>query len=517
VTPTTTAATRDDERIKDAYDSIPYRSRARTETHPEHLAMLAFLYGLQAAPADQCRVLELGCGDGGNLLPLALAYPNSHFVGVDLAPLQMEEGKQLANQLGITNLELQITSFFDLPNTIKPFDYIIVHGVFSWINPDAQHQLLEVCRDLLTPHGVLFISYNTFPGWHFDRGLRQMLLFATKQCTTLPEKVHQAKRLVHLLAKHANDSPTGHASLARQWEKRILQAPGDQYLAHEFLSENNHPVYFQDFVAMANKHGLRYLANADEGATTPENFGEHVAYAVESEGNERVTKQQIFDILRNCRFRETLLCHDQHDLFDHPQIQDLSSFHLLSWLKTTASESDILSLEEVDFVHHSLGTIRLGHPFTKAALWMLQTNYPSSLPIIDLIGNVHQRLSKLGLAPNTEEQMNEDVGTFFGLLCKAHVVEMVRLSQTPCPATHRIAAMPKTTALTRWELARQTTTTNLLHQTVTIDDPQLRKLATYLDGEHTLPQLCQAMGNDFAPPLLTQMLELIAQQALLTT
>ena len=68
-----------------SYDSVLYPSHACAETHPDRLATLATLFGLSPAPVERCRVLELGCGDGGNLLAMAFALPGSTFVGVDLA------------------------------------------------------------------------------------------------------------------------------------------------------------------------------------------------------------------------------------------------------------------------------------------------------------------------------------------------------------------------------------------------------------------------------------------------
>src|SRR6187549_342213 len=100
--------------VREAYDRVPYPSSSQHRTHPDHLAVLALLHGLEPAPPERCRVLELGCADGGNLLPMALEMPESRFLGVDLSPRQIEAGEAFAAELGVANLELRAASILDV-------------------------------------------------------------------------------------------------------------------------------------------------------------------------------------------------------------------------------------------------------------------------------------------------------------------------------------------------------------------------------------------------------------------
>ena len=149
-----------------SYDEIPYDSKPLFATHPDCLCVAGRLRGLAAAPATNCRVLELGCATGGNLIPMAYGLPESRFVGIDLSPVQIAAGQELCRQVGLKNIELKTASIADLDESWGKFDYIICHGVFSWVPPAIRDKILGSCRQLLAPAGVAYVSYNTYPGWH---------------------------------------------------------------------------------------------------------------------------------------------------------------------------------------------------------------------------------------------------------------------------------------------------------------------------------------------------------------
>ena len=83
----------------------------------------------------RCRVLELGCASGGNLIPMAMDFPDSEFLGIDLSARQIEAGKVHLANLKPRNIELRAASIMDVDAGYGQFDYIICHGVFSWVPP----------------------------------------------------------------------------------------------------------------------------------------------------------------------------------------------------------------------------------------------------------------------------------------------------------------------------------------------------------------------------------------------
>jgi cyclopropane fatty-acyl-phospholipid synthase-like methyltransferase len=146
-----------------SYDEVPYESHPFPQTHPDRLATIATLLGLRPPPVQRCRVLELGCAAGGNLIPMALGLPQSSFVGIDLSAVEVAEGQQLIAQLGLKNVQLRHLSILDAGPDLGRFDYILCHGVYSWVPTAVQDKILDVCKHNLSPHGVAYVSYNTLP------------------------------------------------------------------------------------------------------------------------------------------------------------------------------------------------------------------------------------------------------------------------------------------------------------------------------------------------------------------
>src|SRR5262249_29590623 len=176
-----------------SYDDVPYDSHPIWVTHPDHLAVIATLAGMRPAPVEHCRVLELGCASGGNLIPMAVALPESQFVGIDLSPAQVADGQATIAALGVRNVTLEAQSILDLDESIGTFDYIVCHGVYSWVPPAVQDGILAVFARHLAPQGVAYVSYNTHPGWHLRGMVRDMMLFHAARFTEPVERIRQAR------------------------------------------------------------------------------------------------------------------------------------------------------------------------------------------------------------------------------------------------------------------------------------------------------------------------------------
>src|SRR5258706_7772226 len=99
---------------QNSYDQVPYPSTTFRSTHPEMLATLGSLLGLNPPAVDQCRVLEMGCSNGGNLIPMAYSLPGSEFVGLDLSARQIEMGQTSLKELGLANVALHQIDLLDV-------------------------------------------------------------------------------------------------------------------------------------------------------------------------------------------------------------------------------------------------------------------------------------------------------------------------------------------------------------------------------------------------------------------
>ncbi|MFN2536517.1 MAG: methyltransferase domain-containing protein, partial [Mycobacteriales bacterium] len=147
------------------YDDVPYGVATHAATHPGRLAAIATLFGAGPPAVESARVLELGCALGGNIIPMAVAYPGSSYLGIDLSGRQIADGQRTVAQLGLTNIELRHASITDVDDSDGQFDYVICHGVYSWVPPEVQDKILDICARNLAAGGVAVVSYNTYPGW----------------------------------------------------------------------------------------------------------------------------------------------------------------------------------------------------------------------------------------------------------------------------------------------------------------------------------------------------------------
>jgi cyclopropane fatty-acyl-phospholipid synthase-like methyltransferase len=301
-----------------SYDDLPYESHPFPQTHPDRLATLATLLGMQPPSVEHCRVLELGCAGGGNLVPMALGLPQSTFVGVDFSERQIREGQALVQALGLANIELKCLSIQDIEESFGVFDYIVCHGVYSWVSEAEQDKILEICARQLAANGVAYVSYNTYPGWHMRRMVRDMMLYHARRFEAPQMRVSQSRALLELFVQALAQDQKPY-SLFLKSEHESLQKRSDSYLFHEHLEESNEPLYFYQFVARAVAKGLRYLGEADVPDMVPTGVRPEVTKALQQLASDDIEMEQYLDFLRNRMFRQTLLCH-QH-ISPHRQLR----------------------------------------------------------------------------------------------------------------------------------------------------------------------------------------------------
>ena len=186
--------------LQKAYDAVAYPNWAHRRTHPRHLEAFATLLGMEPPPVPTCRVLELGCARGGNLIPQAEDLPQATFLGIDLSPRQIEQGQATINALGLRNIELRQGDILAIDDALGQFDYILCHGVFSWVPREVQEKILEVCRRNLASNGVALVSYNTYPGWRPIEAVRDVLRYQAAKFSDPRQQIEQAQAMLQFLA-----------------------------------------------------------------------------------------------------------------------------------------------------------------------------------------------------------------------------------------------------------------------------------------------------------------------------
>ena len=309
-----------------SYDELPYTGSLHPGAHPARAAGVARLFGVPAAHLESARVLELGCAQGDDLIALAAAFPGARFVGIDLGRKHVEAATAIARARGLENVQFIQGDVAELDG-LGRFDYVIAHGLYSWVPEFVAEAMLAMCESTLSEHGVAYISYNTFPGWE-ELGLARAALRAHVADIRSPrEQVTAAHRF---LAAFENSSADD--SLTRSLRRvatRIVTAT-DSYLFHEFLCEDNHPVLFEDFVQRAATHRLRYVGDVTPGGMwgrTPRGEMSRIAY------------EQRLDHEAKRSFRRSLLCHDAVAVRTSPDPEALRSLALSTPLERRADGS----------------------------------------------------------------------------------------------------------------------------------------------------------------------------------
>ena len=299
--------------IAESYDRTLYTSNAFYYSSPTHLRAAAHLYGVETIPVESARVLELGCAAGGNLLPFALAYPNAKAVGVDLSSAQIEQGRKIVSELGVGNLDLRAMSLTDIGKDFGEFDYIIVHGVFSWVPPEVRQAILRICRENLSPLGIAYISYNTYPGWKAGDIVRDAMLLHSHGAGSDEEKLASAKAMLTLLS----DGLAATNPLAPSLRGAVaqLRKQSDYYIAHEHLETFNAPCYFLEFADMAQQAGLAYVGDAEPHSELGASYGQNVQlnHSLIAMGQPKVLRQQYLDFAVGRNFRKSLLVHQERE------------------------------------------------------------------------------------------------------------------------------------------------------------------------------------------------------------
>lgn len=289
------------------YDEVPYLAASFANTHPEILAATALTRGLGPPPLAGARVLELGCGRGANLVPMAWTMPDAELVGIDVSRTQVEEAKATAAAAGTANAAFHAMDLRDLDESFGRFDYIVGHGLYSWVPPDVQEAILEVCSQRLSPNGLVYLSYNTFPGWHLGLVFRDMMLYRIRKTPDPAERLRQVRELMRFLATSARSEGTLWSILLEEQATYVEDAQ-DWYLLHDDLEAENNPVYFSEMVERAGRHGLQYVAEVRTGSPD-EPLAPEVAETLERLSTDRIEREQYLDFLRNGRFRQSLFCH----------------------------------------------------------------------------------------------------------------------------------------------------------------------------------------------------------------
>lgn len=298
------------------YSELGYKSMPFPYTTPATLEAYAALVGVSAPNPKTARVLELGATYGGNIISQALFNPDATFVGIELSQEQVEKGNEVIANAGLTNVSLIQSDIASIGSEIGTFDYIIAHGVYSWVDDGVKDALLRLIDEHLAEDGIAYISYNTYPGWHTMDEVRQLMMFSNRDKTQFnhKEKVLHGKTIGSIVGsqilKYDNLKERNSKFLGAL---RSVMQKDEYYVGHDHLEPNNDPVYFYQFNDHLGAHNLAYLCDADLTLSMVCSFDADIADTLDKLAlNDHVAQEQYLDFMLDTTFRKSIICKAKH-------------------------------------------------------------------------------------------------------------------------------------------------------------------------------------------------------------
>lgn len=462
-------------------------SRPFAPTHPDRLAAAAALAGLSSTPPDAARVLELGCGDGGNIIPMAAFLPGASFVGVDRSQEAIDNGREVVSMLGLRNVELRCEAFADLDESLGEFDYIIVHGVISWVSEDDRRRVLELCRDCLSPTGLAVVTYNVRPGWNLRRTLRDLLLPVAASGDSAGA-VERARDRARLLGE-ALEVEHPWAALLRAELSSFAAKPDDALLLDELAGYN---------VAFTLRELAELVAGFDL-ALVDELLAGPFGIGIDASARERLygaglrglELEEAIDVA-SCRFfRASLLCRQGRYQAKGGAPEPSRGWLFAAEIRSKAEEPLLGPGKPLSFELPDGTEIATDHPLLKAALLELAQAWPRGLQLDELLERSRAALLERGLAggAHSSSELDEALVNDLMRLARDGRVELwVRnpVAQSPQEPGER----PRVHPLARFQATLAGFVTTPRHQVAGVD-PLTRHLVRVLDGEHELDDLVE--------------------------
>jgi protein-L-isoaspartate O-methyltransferase len=450
------------------YDALAYAALPHPPTHPDHLAAVATALGYAPAPPQRSRVLEVGCSDGANLLPLAATLPGATIVGCDVAASAIDAARAAAQGAGLANVSLRCEDLATLDPALGPFDYIVAHGIYSWVPPDVRDALFALARDRLAPGGLMYVSYNVLPGCRLRQAAWEMLRRHVDGILDPLARLDAARKFARLLADGARSQFPAEDALRA--ELRTIAQRSDSELFHDDFGPINDPVYFRDFAAHAARFGLAYLAEVPMHAMSAAGLAPGARQWLAT--LDPVTREEHVDLLRMRRFRRTLL----RRAGDEPASPPFAPPRLAS-LQVSADRS----LEKAAEAGSLPDLARQLDGAASEPVQRLLETLLARAPAAMSYGDALERLAASAAVRDPHAVLRD-----------ACVSGLLGLHAGSVAITREAPRLPRATSLARWQAGRQEAVTNLQHVPVRMPDA-LRALLVLLDGTRDRAALAAAL------------------------
>lgn len=443
----------------DLYADVPYWSMPDRQADPNRIGLVARLHGFEPPDPRTARVLELGCGDGANLLAYAAAWPQSRCTGVDLNAAAISRGSELASAAGLTNVDLRVGDLAEIDPRVGEFDYITLHGLVSWVPAHVRDAALRIAAASLAPGGIVMCDYDALPGWALWRPARELLLLGASRAgdDARPADRIAAARAQLQAARDLNGGDGMYGQLLTASVDRVCDTTS-HLLFHDDMAPSLTPLWVDEMAALADAAGLGYI-----GELLPSQWWEVNAGPAERlrefAGSDPVRGQKLADLVVGPQFKCTLFARAD----DGPSRSGLDPARVPEAVVHADTAFDDLLVHDhpliVGFVDH----VRAAGP-----------RGASLTAIAEATGADPDVVSHTAVTLATSRALN------------------LRLLHPP--VAERPGVRPAVHALVREQTTRTQVFTTRTHDSVVIEDPCAIHLLQLLDGTRDLAALAHELS-----------------------
>jgi len=477
----------------ESYDQLPYPQISEVHTHPRIISAAAKSLGF-TSPVDveKCHVLELGCATGVNIIAMACELPNSQFVGIDYSKEQVTFGNKIIEELGLDNITLEYASITDIDESFGSFDYILAHGVYSWVPGEVKKKIFSVSNELLSANGIAYISHNCYPNWHLTMVMRDMMKFHARLWDAPMEKVENAVKITELIADAMQTKPSIYSEMLNMVRKRYI-GKDKSYIFHEFLEEINEPVLLHQFMENAAENNLQFIGDTRFLRLSLNNYPAQVTDILDAFAPTLIEKEQYIDFIYGMNFRRTMLCHKNVALTAADSVEQFKSISLRNQAVKVQTQTMPSGQQMNKYTSKLDDTMTLDHPVTIIAMQNIISSAPQPIAFSELVEKTLEAINDSKTAQMQSMDKNTIATTLARWLKLAHsngFVEMTTFtpSISTTPGSH-----PKASRFARYQARSETTVTNLLHEAIQLDE-FCRQLLTLLDGTTSKESLARKMS-----------------------
>lgn len=468
--------------------AIIFDSKPNPERTPDRLRTIAALKGVSTASIQQCSVLDIGCGTGMDLIAHALSAPQSSFVGIDTSEEHLAVGKDLIAAMGLRNVQLHKQDILTFEIESQSYDYIVCHGVYSWVPKQVQKKILSLCSQGLQQHGVAYISFNTQPGWATRGALRKYLALFDDQTLPAFERVEAARERMKAMLARLEDSQTAYTQQLFA-EVRACGQQSAAFVYHELLSPVCDSFFLDEFCQVAAEHNLQYLGDGRPSRMRIQNDeleDQHFRKALQLSLQDAVVQEQVWDILLPNSIRGCLLVHSDLSLDSTPNLSVFENSFFTSTLVPLATSPRIIDRSIEIFTDPREYTFEIAEPTFKAILFCLSEQWPQVISFADL--------HKAVLA-HVPECSKDTITTFLSEYFFANLLDVF---QSPPSITRDISELPQVFPLARQQAAMgYDWVSNTRFEFISISELD-SKILPLLDGAHTQQTILQKLGDGIA-------------------